>query len=114
MVDKLVPEAEQWVGKEMRVHGWVEAGTIKEEIDGQVTKRSFVVTREGKRLTVRHEGPKPDTFRDGSEVVASGVLRKEGSEHVFVAREIMAKCPSKYEGAASNKQVGAGRPVFTQ
>jgi len=52
----------------------------------------------------------PDTFRDvpnvDVDVTATGKLAKDGQ---FLASEIMAKCPSKYE--AQNRQaIGSRRP----
>lgn len=111
MVDDLMKSPADWVGREMKVHGWVQPGTIKEQIVDQEMHRSFVLQHSGKRINVTHVGPKPDTFRDQSEVVASGnlVLQPDGS-YQFEAKELMAKCPSKYEGAQSNKKLK--EPVF--
>ena len=41
-------------------------------------------------------GRVPDTFVDGSQVVVSGQMGKDG---VFQAKQLLAKCPSKYEAA---------------
>lgn len=113
MVNDLMKAPDDWVGREMKVHGWVQAGSIKEQIVDQEMHRSFVLQHSGKRISVTHIGPKPDTFRDQSEVVASGnlILQKDGS-YKFEAKELMAKCPSKYEGAQSNKKLED--PVFAQ
>lgn len=113
MVDDLMKAPGEWVGREMKIHGWVQPGSIKEQIVDQEMHRSFTLQHSGKKIFVTHIGPKPDTFRDQSEVVASGnlVLQKDGS-YQFEAKELMAKCPSKYEGAQSNKKIEA--PVFVQ
>jgi cytochrome c-type biogenesis protein CcmE len=131
MVDELVKTPlEQWNGKELKVHGYVEAGSIVENVVGQVQRRSFVLAKEGKKIRVFSQGPKPDTFKDQSEVVATGRLVKademqalatdlcksdgkavlgcpirSDAEQVWVvdATDLMAKCPSKYDGATSNK-----------
>lgn len=106
MVDKLMVEPARWVGKEMKIHGWVEPGSIDVKIENQETRRTFVLGKSGKRITVHHIGPVPDTFKDASEVVAKGTMTQapDGS-YVFEATELMAKCPSKYEGAESNKKL---------
>jgi cytochrome c-type biogenesis protein CcmE len=114
MVNELMVEPDDWTGKSMRIHGFVEPGSIDERIVDQSTKRTFVLEREGKRILVRHEGPVPDAFRETAEIVARGRLVKEGKEYVFIARELTATCPSKYEstptrGGASG---GGGRPLF--
>lgn len=106
MVDQLMASPAQWEGREMKIHGWVQAGSIKEQVVGQEMHRSFVLEHTGKRIAVAHVGPKPDTFRDRSEVVATGnLLKKPDGSYQFEATELMAKCPSKYEGAQSNKKL---------
>jgi cytochrome c-type biogenesis protein CcmE len=113
MVDELMKAPSEWVGRDMRIHGWVLPGSIKEQIVDQEMHRSFVLQHSGKKIYVSHVGPKPDTFRDQSEVVASGNLVQQGDgSYAFEARELMAKCPSKYEGAQSNKKLM--NPVFQQ
>jgi cytochrome c-type biogenesis protein CcmE len=113
MVDKLMTEPDRWVDREMKIHGHVEAGTIVEKVEDQTTRRRFVLQKGGRSITVIHEGPVPDTFKDQSEVVASGTLRKRpDGRYEFEATELMAKCPSKYEGAESNRKLGE-RPTYT-
>ena len=121
MVDELMTQPgqsgettvdERWVGKTMRVHGYVEAGSIKEDIVAQKTVRTFTLEHKGKTIKVKHEGPKPDTFKDLSEVVAKGTIVKEGDRYVLEATELMAKCPSKYEGAPGNKNLGKKKNNF--
>ena len=96
-VHEVTAEPERWKDKSLKVHGFVEAGSIDERIVGDSTVRTFVLEYEGQRIQVRHKGPKPDTFRDLSEVVAQGRLSVEDGTHVLIASELMAKCPSKYE-----------------
>lgn len=104
MIDQLMVAPDPMLEKEMKIHGWVEAGSISENVVEQEMHRSFVLQRGGKKVKVTNIGPKPDTFRDQSEVVATGILRKQGDDYVFEAKELQAKCPSKYEGSQSNKQ----------
>lgn len=110
MVDELLVELESepetWVGRTLKVHGWVEAGSIDERIEDQQTKRTFVLENKGQRIRVEHIGPKPDTFKDKSEVVAEGRLVEKDGAYVLHAEELMAKCPSKYEGAEVNRNAG--------
>jgi cytochrome c-type biogenesis protein CcmE len=42
---------------------------------------------------VFYTGIVPDTFKDNSEIVVTGHLTPEG----FMASDMTAKCPSKYE-----------------
>lgn len=130
MVDELLAAGDlgQWQDKQMKVHGWVVAGSIKEKVVNQETVRTFVLQKSGKRIRVFSKGPKPDTFRDQSEVVASGTLVSAASmdalakgldvriesdmPYVVDATDLMAKCPSKYEGAQGNKNLDDNAPKF--
>lgn len=107
-VDELMTEPDKFLGKTLRVHGWVELGSVDEKIVEQQIKRSFWLEANGARILVHHHGPVPDSFDQdgGSEVVAKGKLAKENGEWVFHADDLMAKCPSKYEGAAKKKTKG--------
>lgn len=122
MVDKLLAgDASRWKDKDIKVHGWVIAGSIRTKVVDQETWRSFVLHHGGKKVRVFHKGPAPDTFKDESEVVASGKLIDASTmksladslqvpleaDQTFVveASELSAKCPSKYEGANANKDL---------
>lgn len=111
-VEELMAEPGDWVGKTLRVHGYVEAGSIDEQIVDQKSVRTFVLESKGQSIHVKHEGPKPDTFKDLSEVVAKGTVIEQDGKYVLEATELMAKCPSKYEGAAANKDLGKQQDVF--
>ena len=129
MVDQLMAgDLTQWEGKELKVHGWVESGSIREMIVNQETHRTFVLQVDGKKIRVFNSGPKPDTFKDQSEVVATGHLvaaaqdRKLGESlgvalesdlpYVLESSDLMAKCPSKYDGARVNLSPQNQPPEF--
>jgi cytochrome c-type biogenesis protein CcmE len=57
----------RYVGKRLKVHGFVEAGSIDEKIVGSETTRTFVLEYQGQRI------------------------------QVLEATDLTAKCPSKYE-----------------
>lgn len=46
-------------------------------------------------LWVHYEGPVPDTFKAGAEVIVEGSLG--GADTEFKAETLMTKCPSKYQ-----------------
>jgi len=122
MVDELIKDGDlaSWEGKELKVHGWVEAGSIVEKVVNQEMHRTFILQKDGKRIRVFSTGPKPDTFKDLSEVVATGHVVKSTEmaelaksmdvrldpdmSYVVDSSELMAKCPSKYDGAQINKK----------
>ena len=49
-------------------------------------------------MPVYYNGPMPDVFAEGREVVVEGFKRADGT---LEATEVIAKCPSKYEGGLS-------------
>jgi cytochrome c-type biogenesis protein CcmE len=122
MVDQLLEaDLAKLGGQELKVHGWVVAGSIKEKIVNQETVRTFILHKDNKKIRVFSKGPKPDTFKDQSEVVATGTIVPSAEmaamaasldvridsdmQYVVSATELMAKCPSKYEGAQANKKL---------
>ena len=129
MVDDLMAtDLSSWQGKELKVHGWVESGSIQERVVNQETHRTFLLQKSGKKIRVFSAGPTPDTFKDQSEVVATGhlvpaaklkdlarslgVSIESDMPYVVDATELMAKCPSKYDGANVNKTLLPPAPTF--
>ena len=92
-VDEVMAEPAAWHGKNLQVHGNVVPDSIGRK-DNSLEWR-FDIQRNGKVLRAYYNGIVPDTFKADSEVVLTGVLTKEG----FVANDMTAKCPSKYEAA---------------
>ena len=92
-VDEVVGSQADWTGKKLQVHGYVVPGSIGKKRDA--LEYRFDIQRNGKTLRAFYNGITPDTFKDDSEVVLTGVLTKDG----FVANDMTAKCPSKYEAA---------------
>jgi len=92
-------------GKRLRVGGDVESGSIQ-RVGSQV---QFVLVQDKMRLKVAYTGtdPLPDTFRDGAQALADGKLDKDG---VFKAKQIQAKCASKYEAKPGQLAPGQTAP----
>jgi cytochrome c-type biogenesis protein CcmE len=90
--------ANEKVDRRLRVGGDVEANSIVRE--GRDVR--FVLTQEKdgvkRRLNVIYSGidPLPDTFKDNAPCQAL-VDGKLGSDNVFHATKLQAKCASKYE-----------------
>ncbi len=82
-------------GKVIKVGGEVEGGTVVRK-GQQVYFVMHDMKQASLRLKVLYNGeqPIPDTFKDGAQALASGTL---GSDGVFEANKIEAKCASKYE-----------------
>ena len=92
-VDEVVAQPDTWKDKNLQVHGNVVPGTIFRKKDSLEWR--FDIQRNGQTLRASYTGIVPDTFKDDSEVVLTGRLTPEG----FMATEMTAKCPSKYEAA---------------
>jgi cytochrome c-type biogenesis protein CcmE len=82
-----------WYGKRLQLHGFVVNDSILRRRDS--LEYQFRMESDGAVVPVRYTGVVPDTFKGGAEVVVKGRLGPDG----FKADSIMAKCPSKYEGA---------------
>ncbi len=107
-VDVVLHQKSELSGKKFRMGGYVvkdsifhKKGTLEYQFSvrpvpgmmkfGQYAEQS---------LTVRYTGIVPDTFKDDAEVIVSGTL---GGDGVFLASDLLAKCPSKYEAAEKNE-----------
>ena len=86
-----VVEHEAPQGRNFRIGGLVEKGSVERQPDG-VTVR-FVVTDTAKSVPVMFKGILPDLFKEGKGVVAQGKL---GADGVFAASEVLAKHDENY------------------
>jgi cytochrome c-type biogenesis protein CcmE len=129
MVQELVAtKLDDWKDKELKVHGKVATDSITQAVIDQEMQRTFVLEMEGKKIRVFSKGPVPDTFKDQSEVVATGRLVPAATQqaladalcqkasrcplhadaeqpYVVEATELMAKCPSRYKEDASTTKI---------
>ena len=112
MVDEVMAKPGDWVGKRLQIHGYVEAGSRKQEMEGNSIVRTFVLEKDGHRILVRHKGPVPDTYKDRAEVVAQGKLTRDNRNYVFISSKLTAQCPSKYEEAKKPGRGGGDRELF--
>ncbi len=77
--------------KLIRVKGIVALGSWKHPEGNSI--HDFTVQGTDHEMKVHFEGPIPDVFKEGAEVVATGRYQ----DGVLEATEVTAKCPSKYE-----------------
>jgi cytochrome c-type biogenesis protein CcmE len=112
----LANTSDEMNGKALRVHGFVAPGTIVRNLEGKNV--TFEVQNEPPHksaanpgtLSVRFQGLEtPDMFQDGADVVVEGTLSTESGEPVFVADNLLAKCPSKFQANPEEGSEG-GRP----
>ena len=100
-------ESDAMQGKSLRVHGYVAPGSIDRNL--QAKHVTFKVQNDpphksgagASTLSVKFQGLEtPDLFQDGADVVVEGTLTSNGPEQVFLADNVLAKCPSKFEANA--------------
>lgn len=99
-VSEAAPLVDDLHGQQLRLKGNVLPGSHLVN-ETELDDHRFVLFDGTDELQVAYRGPLPDTFQDEAEVVALGRINEEG---VFVAEEITAKCPSRYEGEAPTAQ----------
>jgi cytochrome c-type biogenesis protein CcmE len=103
-VDEVLPERQAWEGKHLLLKGYVVPGSRLRKPDTlewkfKVQNNPTRSSESGGVVDVSYTGIVPDTFKDEAEVVLKGQLAPDGF-HV-VKDGVVAKCPSKYEAAAS-------------
>jgi cytochrome c-type biogenesis protein CcmE len=76
----------------LRISGKVLPGSIQKDAEKQLLQFR-VYDEKNETIAVRYQGPVPDIFNEDIEVVVEGKIEGE----VFVANNLLAKCPSKYE-----------------
>ena len=95
--------------KRLRVAGNVQPGSIRRS----GTNVNFVLVENDRTLSVVYNGtePPPDTFKDDAQALAEGSFGRDG---VFYAKQIQAKCASKYapqqQGTAASRSSSAAAP----
>ena len=102
-----VTEAKAPAGRNIRLGGLVEAGSVHHANDGSV---AFVVTDNAATTRVVFHGDLPDLFREGQGIVAQGAF---GPDRTFHADQVLAKHDETYmprEVADRLKATGEWRP----
>lgn len=96
-VDEVMTDPAPWHGKKLQLHGFVVEKSIMRKPG--TLEYIFQVQNKGQVVNARYTGIVPDTFQDNSEVVIKGHLGPDG--FAVEPGGVMAKCPSKYEAAAT-------------
>lgn len=79
----------------VQVAGIVVEGT--DRYDLQTNNLLFTLREDGgDEMKVEYDGPRPGNFDNVNKVVAIG--KYQPKRKVFLARELLVKCPTKYEG----------------
>lgn len=84
----------------VKVGGRVVPGTVQYDPRTLDLRFTIVDIASGKtRFPVHYSGPLPDTFKEGRDVVVTGVYAADGN---FQASELLTKCGSRYEASAED------------
>jgi cytochrome c-type biogenesis protein CcmE len=104
-VDEVVNDLDAYEGKELRVHGYVSPGTVDGVIEGWSSY--FVIKQNRSYLKVVNHNTLPDTVRDNAEVIVTGRLVRDDDRRGWYldGTTVLAKCPTKYEGAPTLRTV---------
>jgi len=79
----------------VQVAGIVVVGTDRYDLENN--NLLFTLREDsGEEMKVEYDGPRPGNFDNVTKVVAIG--KYEPKRRVFLARELLVKCPTKYEG----------------
>lgn len=96
-VDEVMANPQQWYGKPLQVHGFVDGEILKAR---DSLNYQFHIKNGGSVIKASYTGVVPDTFKQGSEVVLKGRLAPDGFR---VQKDgVMAKCPSRYESGGQD------------
>ena len=82
--------------RNVRVTGLIQEESIEWNAHDLILK--FEIADEGGRLPVVYKGLRPDMFQDRAQAVVEGRYTEGGT---FEAHNLVLKCPSKYEEAAT-------------
>lgn len=90
--------------RRLRVEGFVRPGSIQRN----GSHAEFIIEEGDQVLPVSYKGsePPPDTFKDHAQALVIGQLGRDG---VFQAREVQAKCASKYEDMEKAAQTASSK-----
>lgn len=94
LVDEVVQHPERFAGRELRVEGLLEQGSVR--FREQPCQWRFVIAKSEVRMPVIfNQCTVPDTFRDDMGI--SVTVQGRYGDGRFLASQVIAKCPSKYE-----------------
>lgn len=96
-VDEAVASTTIPTDRPIRVKGNVAPGSYR-TTEGTTIHQFSIIGKAEAAMPVVYDGAMPDVFAEGREVVVEGIRKADGT---LVATEVIAKCPSKYEGGLS-------------
>ncbi|MCD1261052.1 cytochrome c maturation protein CcmE [Paenibacillus athensensis] len=92
-LDKVIAAPDKYKEKLITVQGDLQESTVN--WDATSTLLRFQIKQDDRTIDVEYKGVKPDTFSDGTIVMADGVY--DAGRGMLVAERLRTRCPSKYE-----------------
>ncbi len=86
---------------DVKLSGHVVAGSVRYDAEQRLL-RFAIADAENARLAVSFQGLRPDAFREGGQVMVEGQF--DPQTKTLAATSLLAKCPSRYEAAATQGQ----------
>lgn len=80
----------------VQVAGGLEQGSGSYDEGAGYLRFTLVEAETDETIRVRYEGVKPANFEDAVSIVAIGHF--DSAENEFAAKQLLVKCPSKYQG----------------
>lgn len=96
-VDELLKEPKRFEMRPVRINGRLVPDSV--QMKPNTSEYRFTLVKRQKELIVVYEGILPDTMKEGQDLVVQGTFDIE--RNIFVANEVLTKCPSKYEAEAA-------------
>ena len=97
------------VGRNFRIGGLVEKGSLRREADGLTSR--FMVTDTAASIQVVYKGILPDLFKEGRGCVAQGKVSDDG---VFHADVVLAKHDENYMPPEAARSIDNGKEFANQ
>lgn len=101
--DALTPYVSYDVAREaqrtVQVAGGLEQGSSRYDDEAGYLHFTLVEEETEQTIKVRYEGVKPANFEDAVSIVAIGRFDQQAEQ--FAAKQLLVKCPSKYQGLES-------------
>jgi cytochrome c-type biogenesis protein CcmE len=95
-VNEFLEQSNRPIGQSVRINGTVVPDSIEPGTGGLGIKFVIKDVEQTATMPVVYQGVKPDTFKEGNDVVVEGKYTAEGT---FEASNILTKCASKYTPA---------------
>lgn len=97
-LEELLSQPDAQGDRQLRVNGRLIGSSVS--FDPEKVLLTFQLREGDRTLSVVHNGVRPGAFEDDAEVLVEGRYQ----DGVFVADNVLTKCPSKYEAKTTSEQ----------